>query len=87
MLPRSCEQSLEEDVENHEEMAKALDVSGTYIKYFGRKSDVKVIQGLLFDARRCWKRLTVRTHERGRHLQQSYRKSKQVFCHCQQWRF
>jgi len=67
-------------LDNHEEMAKALDVSGTYVKYFGRKNDVQVIQGLLFDARRCWKRLTVRTHERGRHLQQAYRKSKQVIC-------
>ena len=81
MLPRSCEQSLEDEVENHKEMAKGLDVSGTYIKYFGRKNDVVVIQGQLFDAKLRWKRLRVRTHEKGRHLQQAYRKSKQVvFC-------
>lgn len=71
-------QSLEEDLENRQEMAKGLDVSGTYIKYFGRKRDVVAIQGQLFDAKLRWKRLRVRTHEKGRHLQQAYRKSKQV---------
>jgi len=59
-------------------MAKGLDVSGTHIKYFGSKRDAFFVQGRLFDAKLRWKRLTVRTHEKGRHLQQAYRKSKQV---------
>jgi len=73
------EQSLQEEVDSHQEMAKGLDLSGTYIKYFGRKRDVVVMQGQLFDAKLRWKRLTVRALEKGRHLQQAYRKSKQVF--------
>ena len=64
---------------SHAEMAKGLDVSGTYIKYFGSKRDGVVVQGQLFNARLRWKRLTVRTHEKRRHLQQAYRKSKQVY--------
>lgn len=75
-----CWQSLEEEVKNHRETAKDLDVSGTYIKYLGSKRDAFVVQGQLFDAKLRWKRLTVRTHEKGRHLQQAYRKSKQVIC-------
>jgi len=69
---------LEEDIRGHQEMAKALDVSGTYIKYFGSKRDVVVVQGQLFDAKLRNRRLKVRTHEKRRHLQQAYRKSKQV---------
>ena len=61
-------------------MAKGLDVSGTYIKYFGSRRDVVSVQGQLFDAKLRWKRLKVRTQEKGRHLQQAYRKSKQVIC-------
>ena len=76
----NCEQSLEEDVNDHREMAKGLDVSGTYIKYFGSKRDVCSVQGQLFDAKLRWKRLTVRTCEKGRQLQQAHRKSKQVIC-------
>jgi len=69
-------------VKDHEEMAKDLDVSGTYIKYFGSKRDVVFVQGQLFDAKLRWKRLTVRSREKGRHLQQAYRKSKQVIIDC-----
>jgi len=76
---RFYEQSLQEEVDSHQEMAKGLDVSGTYIKYFGRKRDVVVIQSQLYDAKLRWKRLIVRSLEKGRHLQQAYRKSKQVF--------
>ena len=76
----SCVQSLEEDVQGHQEMAKDLDVSGTYIKYFGGKRDVVAVQGKLFDAKLRWKRLKVRSNEKGRHLQQAYRKSKKVIC-------
>jgi len=75
-----CEQNLEENVNNRQEMAKGLDVSGTYIKYFGSKRDAAFVQGRLFDAKLRWKRLTVRCREKGRHLQQAYRNSKQVFC-------
>jgi len=74
----SCAQSLDEDVKGHQEMAKDLDVSGTYIKYFGSKCDVVAVQGQLFDAKLRWKRLKVRSNEKGRHLQQAYRKSKKV---------
>jgi len=67
-------------VKNHQETAKNLDVSGTYIKYFGSKRDAVFVQNQLFDAKLRWKRLSVRTHEKGRHLRQAYRKSNQVVC-------
>ncbi|CAH1789990.1 unnamed protein product, partial [Owenia fusiformis] len=71
--------SFKEDIEAHKQVMQNLDLTGTYLKYFGRKQDTVYIKNLLISIKLRWKKLVRRADERGRLLSQAYREDKRFY--------
>ena len=73
-----CVQIFVTEVNSHREHIIELDKTGTHLKYFSQKQDVVLIKNLLLSVQGRWEKLVQRSVERGRLLDDSRKRAKQV---------
>lgn len=66
------------EVNSHREHIIELDKTGTHLKYFSQKQDVVLIKNLLLSVQGRWEKLVQKSVERGRLLDDSRKRAKQV---------
>lgn len=66
------------EVNSHREQIVELDKTGTHLKYFSQKQDVVLIKNLLISVQGRWEKVVQRSVERGRLLDDTRKRAKQV---------
>jgi hypothetical protein len=70
-------QAYVEDINSHREILQEIDMTGTYLKYFGNKQDTLYVKAQLQSIKLRFKKLKRRA-ERGRLLNQAHREDVRV---------
>ena len=78
MFSVGCMQSFQHHIVEQRQYMQSLDVTGTYLKYFGNKKDMIHVKNKLFKIQLQWKRLVQRAGVRERQLQKDYCEDKRV---------